>query len=174
MDSKWSLFYFFLITEIQFYLRLFMAAIVQHLKKAGLNAFFFLLILMVFMAWLFPFYGTTESPLHLSTITKYGVSGIFFFYGLGLSPEKLKAGLTNWKLHILIQTTTFILFPLFVLPFSFLLNDPEYKLTWLGTFYLAALPSTVSSSVVMVSIARGNLSAAIFNAGAPTCKTRAT
>lgn len=31
-------------------------------------------------------------------------------------------------------------------------------------FFLAALPSTVSSSVVMVSIARGNVPAAIFNA----------
>lgn len=40
----------------------------------------------------------------------------------------------------------------------------EDNLFWLGTFYLAALPSTVSSSVVMVSIAGGNLPAAIFNA----------
>jgi sodium/bile acid cotransporter 7 len=31
-------------------------------------------------------------------------------------------------------------------------------------FFLAALPSTVSSSVVMVSIAKGNIPAAIFNA----------
>ena len=35
---------------------------------------------------------------------------------------------------------------------------------WLGIFYLAALPSTVSSSVVMVSVAGGNIQAAIFNA----------
>ena len=33
-----------------------------------------------------------------------------------------------------------------------------------GVFFLAALPSTVSTSVVMVSIAEGNLPAAIFNA----------
>jgi len=37
-------------------------------------------------------------------------------------------------------------------------------LLWLGVFFLAALPSTVSSSVVMVSIAGGNIPAAIFNA----------
>jgi solute carrier family 10 (sodium/bile acid cotransporter), member 7 len=37
-------------------------------------------------------------------------------------------------------------------------------LLWLGAFYLAALPSTVSSSVVMISIAGGNISAGIFNA----------
>ena len=36
------------------------------------------------------------------------------------------------------------------------------KLFWIRIFYLAALPSTVSSSVVMVSIARGNVPSAIF------------
>lgn len=136
---------------------------VNQLEKAGLNGFFFALILMVILAWLFPFYGTEESPLPLSAITTYGVSFIFFFYGLRLSPEQLKVGLTNWKLHVVIQLTTFVLFPVIVLVFSFLLNG-EYELLWLGTFYLAALPSTVSSSVVMVSIAGGNLPAAIFNA----------
>jgi len=141
-----------------------MRTLISHLKKAGLNGFFFALLLMVLLAWLFPFYGTIESPLPLSAITKYGVSIIFFFYGLKLSPEKLRIGLSNWKLHLLIQSTTFILFPVFVLTFSFLLNDPDYQLLWIGTFYLAALPSTVSSSVVMVSIAGGNLPAAIFNA----------
>jgi sodium/bile acid cotransporter 7 len=35
---------------------------------------------------------------------------------------------------------------------------------WLAVFFLAALPSTVSSSVVMVSIAKGNIPSAIFNA----------
>lgn len=33
-----------------------------------------------------------------------------------------------------------------------------------GRLFLATLPSTVSSSVVMVSIAGGNMAAAIFNA----------
>lgn len=141
-----------------------MSRIISHLQKAGINGFFLGLIFMVFLAWLFPFYGTTESPIPLQAITKYGVAIIFFFYGLRLSPEKLRTGLSNWKLHLVIQITTFILFPLFVLIFSALLNHPEYKLLWLGTFYLAALPSTVSSSVVLISIAGGNLSAAIFNA----------
>jgi sodium/bile acid cotransporter 7 len=35
---------------------------------------------------------------------------------------------------------------------------------WLAIFFLGVLPSTVSSSVVMVAIARGNLPTAIFNA----------
>lgn len=141
-----------------------MNRLLSHFRQAGLNGFFFALLLIVLLAWLFPFYGTTESPLPLGPVTKYGVSIIFFFYGARLSPKKLRAGLSNWRLHAVIQSTTFILFPLLVLIFSFLLNHTEYSILWIGTFYLAALPSTVSSSVVMVSIAGGNMPAAIFNA----------
>jgi solute carrier family 10 (sodium/bile acid cotransporter), member 7 len=96
-------------------------------------------------------------------LTGAGISFIFFFYGVKLSPQKLKEGLSNWKLHLVVQSTTFLVFPLVVLLFYALFGD-EANYLWLGTFYLAALPSTVSSSVVMVSIAGGNLPAAIFNA----------
>jgi len=76
----------------------------------------------------------------------------------------MKAGLANWKLHILVQSATFLLFPaiaLLVLPF---VNGEQHFMLWLAVFFLAALPSTVSSSVVMVSIAKGNIPGAIFNA----------
>lgn len=95
----------------------------------------------------------------------WGVGVIFFFYGLKLSPAKLKAGLSNFKLHILIQLSTFVLFPLLVLGAMALVPDwrANYYI-WLGVYFVAALPSTVSSSVVMVSLARGNVTSAIFNA----------
>jgi len=80
-----------------------------------------------------------------------------------MHPEKLKAGLGNWKLHLLIQSSTFLLFPLIIWAVFLLLGSPASEL-WIGVFFLAALPSTVSSSVVMVSIAGGNIPAAIFNA----------
>lgn len=135
-----------------------------YLKKAGINAFFIGLLLMVLLAWLFPEYGTSESPLPLRIIIKYGVVLIFFFYGLGLNIEKLKAGLKNLKLHLVIQSVTFILFPVIALAGYKLSGASVQSELWIGILYLAALPSTVSSSVVMVSIAGGNLSAAIFNA----------
>lgn len=141
-----------------------MAGLTGSLKKVGLNGFFFALLGMILLARLFPFYGTSESPLPLSIITQYGVALIFFFYGLKLSPEKLRAGLANWRLHILIQTTTFILFPLIAWGIFTVTGPHTEHALWLGVLYLAALPSTVSSSVVMVSIAGGNLAAAIFNA----------
>lgn len=140
-----------------------MGKLKQTLSRAGLNSFFLLLIGVIVLARLFPEWGIASGPLPLKTITGAGISIIFFFYGVKLSPQKLVEGLSNWKLHLLIQLTTFIIFPLVVLALYGIWGE-EGNYLWLGTFYLAALPSTVSSSVVMVSIARGNLPAAIFNA----------
>lgn len=140
-----------------------MAKLRETLNRVGLNNFFFLLIGMIFLAKAFPEWGSENSPLPLKAITGTGISVIFFFYGAKLSPEKLKQGLSNWKLHLLVQSTTFLIFPSVVL-LLYAVGGDEANLFWTGTFYLAALPSTVSSSVVMVSIAGGNLPAAIFNA----------
>lgn len=140
-----------------------MASIKKNLAKAGINTFFFLLLLTILLAYLFPSWGESEGLITIDDLTYYGVSLIFFFYGVKISPATLKIGLSNWKLHALIQSTTFLVFPLIILFFYFFRGDNS-SVFWLGTFYLAALPSTVSSSVVMVSIARGNLPAAIFNA----------
>ncbi|MEX2592507.1 MAG: bile acid:sodium symporter family protein [Anditalea sp.] len=140
-----------------------MSKIKNTLAKAGINTFFFLLVLSIFLAYHFPEWGSEGSVIPFNDLTFYGVSFIFFFYGVKLDPKSLKRGLSNWKLHLLIQVTTFLIFPAIIL----LLNagfGAEGSLLWLGIFYLAALPSTVSSSVVMVSIAGGNLPAAIFNA----------
>jgi sodium/bile acid cotransporter 7 len=115
------------------------------------------------LAYFFPELGETNGGFTIDKLTFYGVSLIFFFYGVKISPSTLKIGLSNWKLHLVIQSTTFLIFPLLILLLNGLFGV-EGDLFWLGTFYLAALPSTVSSSVVMVSIAGGNLPAAIFNA----------
>ncbi|PRY12646.1 sodium/bile acid cotransporter 7 [Pontibacter ummariensis] len=132
--------------------------------RTGLDWFLLALIGMIVLAYLWPQGGLDYKPLSLGDIASYGVSVIFFFYGLRLSPEKLKAGLSSWRLHLVVQFSTFILFPLLIWPLHTFFEGTQEELLWLGTFYLAALPSTVSSSVVMVSIAGGNIPAAIFNA----------
>lgn len=140
-----------------------MRSIKATLAKAGINTFFFLLVLSILFAYLFPEVGSSGSWIPLDEITYYGVAIIFFFYGVKISPEALKSGLANWRLHLLVQASTFLFFPVVIIVALALWGNDQSPL-WLGTFYLAALPSTVSSSVVMVSIARGNLPAAIFNA----------
>lgn len=132
--------------------------------KFKIDRFVLSIIIVISIAYIFPQWGIPESKIPIDTISAIGISLIFFFYGLKLSPEKLKAGLKNWKLHILIQASTFLLFPLLVLAFQPFIQNEEQKIIWLAFFFLAALPSTVSSSVVMVSIAKGNIPAAIFNA----------
>src|SRR5690606_4568448 len=136
-----------------------MSGIKNTLAKAGFNGFFFLLIFSILLAWTFPEWGMEGSLVPFDDITYYGVAIIFFFYGVKLSPQSLKLGLLNWRLHLLIQATTFVIFPVLIL-LLYVFFGEEGSLWWLGVFYLAALPSTVASSVVMVSLAVGILLAA--------------
>jgi len=131
---------------------------------ARIDGFVVLLISAVVLSWLLPDVGAREGSFSLSALANYGISVIFFFYGLRLSRKKLRTGLGNWRLHVLIHLVTFILFPLLIICIRPLFHEGNHTILWLGIFYMAALPSTVSSSVVMVSLARGNVPAAIFNA----------
>lgn len=125
------------------------------------NGFIAALLFAILLAYLVP-----QGPeiLPLKSITDIGIGFIFFFYGLKLSPTEFKAGFYNYKVHILIQLSTFILFPLLVLGLIPAFEGGTDSALWLALFFLAALPSTVSSSIVMVSLAKGNLPTAIFNA----------
>ena len=129
-----------------------------------IDKFVLALLAVVLVAWLFPQPAGGKSGIILGYVSTAGISLIFFFYGLRLSAGKIKAGLSNWKLHIVVQLSTFLLFPLVVLAVYPFARSEEHEILWLGLFFLAAVPSTVSSSVVMVSIGRGNIPGAIFNA----------
>src|SRR5882724_3657350 len=116
------------------------------------------------LAWAFPAPGAGGGWLHPEILTKAGIALIFFLHGLALSFDALKAGTLRWPLHLLVQSSTFLIFPLLGLALNAALGDhvgPELKL---GLFYLCALPSTVSSSVAMTGAARGNVAGAVFNA----------
>lgn len=132
--------------------------------KLKIDPFILAIIGIIIIAYLFPAWGSKDSVIPLDLIGSIGVSLIFFFYGLKLSPEKIKSGLKNWKLHVLVQLTTFLIFPLTILLFRPFIQSENGELFWFSFLFLAALPSTVSSSVVMVSMAKGNVPAAIFNA----------
>ncbi|QNH63728.1 bile acid:sodium symporter family protein [Hymenobacter sediminicola] len=135
------------------------------LRRAGLLDWFLLGLLgAVGLAYLVPEAGSKASPIPWKVITTAGVALIFFFYGLRLSLEKLQAGLRNWKLHVMVQFITFVAFPVLALLARPLFEGGKGEQLWQSIFFLCTLPSTVSTSVVMVSIARGNLPAAIFNA----------
>lgn len=118
----------------------------------------------VALAWLLPDPGAKGGLLHPELINKLGVSLIFFLHGLTLSFGALLAGTRKWRLHLLVQSSTFLLFPalgLLILALSEGRVDAELRI---GLFFLCALPSTVSSSVALTAAARGNVAGAVFNA----------
>ncbi len=137
---------------------------ISKIKRFLPDGFIAGIILMILLAYLIPGIGGKDSFFDLNTIIHYGVMLLFFFYGLRLSPKDIANDLKNWRLHILIQSITFLVFPLLVLVFRPFFSGTENEVLWLAVFFFAALPSTVSSSVVMVSIAEGNIPSAIFNA----------
>jgi sodium/bile acid cotransporter 7 len=136
----------------------------KRLKKYIPDWFISGLTVMIIAAWLQPGVGMATQPFNLGLIIDIGIVLIFFFYGLKLDTTKVLRGMSNWRMHLSIQATTFLLFPLLVIPFYPVFKNTTMEIYWIGMLFLAALPSTVSSSVVMVSIAGGNIPGAIFNA----------
>ena len=118
----------------------------------------------VTLAFLFPEPGARGGVLHPELLVKGGVALIFFLHGLALSFESLKAGTLRWPLHLLVQSGTFLFFPLLGLLFLKIFGGAMPADLRLGFFFLCALPSTVSSSVAMTAAARGNVPVAVFNA----------
>lgn len=139
----------------------------MHMKiplLSRIDGFIQAMLVMVALALLFPSLGASDGPLRLDIVTVLGVSLIFFLHGAALSREKIVEGARNWRLHLFVQACTFILFPLIGAVILVVCRPFIPAQLLLGVFYLCALPSTVSSSVAMTAIARGNVPAAIFNA----------
>ena len=116
------------------------------------------------LAWLFPEPGASGGWLKPELLTKGGVALIFFLHGVALSFAALKAGTLRWPLHVVVQASTFLLFPLLGFAVNALLGDAATDELKLGIFFLCALPSTVSSSVALTAAANGNVAGALFNA----------
>jgi len=122
------------------------------------------MLIAVALAFLWPAPGAKGGFLHPELLNKIGIALVFFLNGLGLSLASLKDGALRWKVHLLIQSCTFLVFPILgwiLLKISAGWMSADLQI---GFFYLCALPSTVSSSVALTVAARGNVPVAVFNA----------
>lgn len=118
----------------------------------------------VLLAILWPDVGKTGGPLRSEILAPLGIALVFLLHGLGLSPARLLEGITNWRLHLLVQAFTFGVFPLLFVLVDLVaggLIAPDLRL---GFLFLCVLPSTISSSVALTAVAGGNVPGAIFNA----------
>lgn len=134
------------------------------LKWPRVDWFLLGMVLAVVVASLWPDVGRSQGMLHLGAVTDLGVLGLFFLHGMGLSTDSLKDGASRWRLHLLVQSCTYVWFPLWWAVCALLLSRWVPHDLLMGFFYLAVLPSTVSSSVAMTALAKGRVAAAVLNA----------
>lgn len=136
----------------------------KHLKRVVTDWFLCGMVLATVLAYFFPTFGATGGGMHAEYVINIGVFVVFFLHGVNLSSEQVVKGLKNWRLHVMIQGFTFVVFPVIWLICDRLLGSHVPALLMLGFFYLCALPSTISSSVALTGTAGGNVPAAILNA----------
>lgn len=132
--------------------------------RGALDWFLLGMIAAVVVATVAPNVARTGGWLHLDQVTNVGIFALFFLHGMGLSTESLKAGASKWRLHLLVQACTYVAFPLWCVALRAVFGAHLSPELVAGFVYLAALPSTVSSSVAMTALARGDIAAAVLNA----------
>jgi len=122
------------------------------------------LIAVVVAASLLPCSGATAVA--FNWITNVAIGLLFFLHGAKLSREAIVAGITHWRLHLLVFAATFLMFPLLGIALRPLLQPLVTPDLYVGILFLCALPATVQSAIAFTSIARGNVPAAVCSASA--------
>ncbi|MEP7295611.1 MAG: bile acid:sodium symporter family protein [Burkholderiales bacterium] len=126
--------------------------------------FTLLLAAVVAVATVLPCRGVWADGFH--ALTNGAIALLFFMHGAKLSREAVVAGLTHWRLHLLVFACTFAMFPLLGFALRPLLAPLVTPDLYVGVLFMCALPATVQSSIAFTSIARGNVSAAVCSASA--------
>ncbi|MEJ0066017.1 MAG: bile acid:sodium symporter family protein [Caulobacteraceae bacterium] len=134
------------------------------LKSLTPDRYVLAILATVGLASILPVRGVVAVDLAL--FTKLVIALLFFLHGAKLSREAVVAGITHWRLHLMILGATFVLFPVLGLlavrlPTAIL---PTTLAT--GVLFCCCLPSTVQSSIAFTSVARGNVAAAVCAASA--------
>ena len=131
-------------------------------RRLRIDPFLLILIGAVALAWVMP---VREGGARIyDTLTDCAIALLFFSQGMKLPREAVLQGVAHWRLHLVVLSATFVLFPLLGVAISavamMVLPIPLAQ----GLLYLCLLPSTVQSSIAFTAIARGNVAAAICSA----------
>ena len=128
--------------------------------------FTLMLIAVVLTASFLP--ATGDIAAVLETVTTGAIALLFFLHGAKLSRKAIVDGIMHWRLHLFVVCSTFVLFPLLGWALKPVLAPLVSPAIYVGVMFLCVLPSTVQSSIAFVSMARGNIPAAICSASAST------
>ncbi|KAL0931643.1 solute carrier family 10 [Colletotrichum truncatum] len=121
-------------------------------------------------AYLFPNVAARGGPIRSEYSIIYGgIAIIFLVSGLQLSHAKLRQNLTNWRLHIIVQGTSFIIIPVILLIIIHIIiaagglrNGILSTPIIVGMVVASCLPTTIASNVVMTRASGGDDAAAII------------
>ncbi|KAG0245953.1 SBF-like CPA transporter family-domain-containing protein [Mortierella sp. GBAus27b] len=130
------------------------------------NWFLLGLVIVIILARYFPGWGRTGGPIRPEYSVKYGITScIFLLSGLSLKTKDLFISAINYRAHLMVQITSFIVIPIFVKIVTELVGLSKLNATFLaGIAITSATPTTISSNVVMTANSDGNESLALFNA----------
>lgn len=123
------------------------------------DKYLLLIVSMVVLASVFPARGAA-API-FDWATKIAIGLVFFLHGARLPREAVIAGLTHWRLHLVVLGATYALFPVLCLGLAALPAWIAPPALASGLIFLGCLPSTIQSSIGFTVIARGNVPAAV-------------
>ncbi|KAL2856885.1 putative sodium bile acid cotransporter [Aspergillus pseudodeflectus] len=119
------------------------------------------------LAYLFPNVAKHGGIIRSEYSVLYGaVAIVFLISGLSIPQEKLVRQLFNWRLHVLVQATSFLFVPAVVLAVvhAILAGDHDARIdraVLAGYIFTACIPTTIASNVVMTRSAGGDDAAAL-------------
>jgi len=137
----------------------------MNLRRIRPDPYILAILGAVLLAALLPISGGAADG--FKHFTRLCIAALFFIYGARLSREAVLAGMSQWRLHLTALCVTFIAFPLIgMLAAGALGGLLGSAVLVTGLVYLGCTPSTIQSSVALVSTARGDVAAAVCTASA--------
>lgn len=134
------------------------------MRRLRIDTFLVLILGSASIAALLPATGAAAQV--VDGATTIAIFGLFFGYGARLSLAEAWAGLKHWRLHALILSITFVLFPLVTVAVNAMPEGLLGPSLAVGFAYLCLVPSTVQSSITFTSLAGGNVAGAMVSATA--------
>jgi len=97
-------------------------------------------------------------------VKELAVVAIFVVTGITLRTGRVVGQLRNVRLHALVQSFIFLVFPLLIAASHFPFDNQLDGQLAVGLYALASLPTTISSCVAFTTMAGGNTAGTLFNA----------
>lgn len=130
--------------------------------KAWIDPLVVMIVAVLVLGLVLPADGVAADV--LGTVKTTAIVVLFFLYGARMATREVWDGLRAWKLQGSMLAATYVLFPVLGLAIQLLPDAVLAPELATGLLFLSVLPSTIQSSVVFTSIARGNVAGAICGA----------